>query len=97
MDDQLTIDLPNERLGVFVQYNDTFIDAIMIQQGQQMIKKEYVTIKMDNGVQDPKVVLIVKDIQNDEPYAGSVSIPRHIILEGELNKPYVQWVTLFDD
>jgi len=62
MDDQLTIDLPNERLGVFVQYNDTFIDAIMIQQGQQMIKKEYVTIKMDNGVQDPKVVLIVKDI-----------------------------------
>jgi hypothetical protein len=62
MDDQLTVDLPNERLGVFVQYNDTFIDAIMIQQGQQMIKKEYVTIKMDNGVQDPKVVLIVKDI-----------------------------------
>jgi hypothetical protein len=62
MDDQLIVDLPNERLGVFVQYNDTFIDAIMIQQGQQMIKKDNVTIKMDNGVQDPKVVLIVKDI-----------------------------------
>lgn len=62
MDDQLTEELPNERLGVFIQYNDTFVDAIMIQQGTQMIKKESVTIKMENGVADPKVVLIVKDI-----------------------------------
>jgi hypothetical protein len=26
--------------------------------------------------EDSKLVLIVKDIQNDDPYVGSVSIPR---------------------
>jgi len=46
---------------------------------------------------DPKIVLICKDIENDEPYCGSVSIPRSIILEGEIDVPYKQWITLFDD
>lgn len=46
---------------------------------------------------DPKTVIIVKDIQNDEPYAGSISIPRSIFLEGDLNVSHTQWVTLFDD
>lgn len=42
-------------------------------------------------------MIIVKDIQNDEPYAGSVSIPRSILSEGELDNTYNQWITLFDD
>jgi hypothetical protein len=46
---------------------------------------------------DPKLTMIVKDIQNDEPYTGSLSINRSIILEGDLNTPYVQWLTLFEE
>ena len=46
---------------------------------------------------DPKLVIIVKDIQNDDPYIGSVSIARSIITEGDLGKAYKMWITLFDD
>ena len=52
---------------------------------------------------DPKLVLVVKDIENDDPYAGSVSIPRSICLgsgmdeEVKLNHAYPMWITLFDD
>lgn len=41
-------------------------------------------------------MFIVKDIQNDEPYVGSISITRQTFLEGELNKAYSMWFTLFD-
>jgi hypothetical protein len=41
--------------------------------------------------------LILKDIQNDEPYVGSVSIARSIFLEGKINQTHKMWITLFDD
>ena len=41
-------------------------------------------------------MFIVKDIQNDEPYIGSISITRQTLLEGDLNKTYSMWFTLFD-
>ena len=47
--------------------------------------------------------MVVKDIENDEPYAGSVSIPRSILQgsgmdeEFRLNHAYQMWITLFDD
>jgi hypothetical protein len=46
---------------------------------------------------DPKIVFIVKDIENDEPYVGSVSILRSTFLDGELDVTHRMWVTLFDD
>jgi hypothetical protein len=46
---------------------------------------------------DPKIVFIVKDIENDEPYVGSVSILRSTFLDGELDVSHRMWVTLFDD
>ena len=46
---------------------------------------------------DPKFVIIVKDIQNDDPYVGSVSINRSIITDGDLGRSYKMWITLFDD
>ena len=58
----------------------------MIQEGSQMLKPDNLTFTLDGAAdQDPRVVIICKDIQNDEPYAGSVSIPRSIFLEGNLN------------
>ena len=41
-------------------------------------------------------VFIVKDIQNDDPYVGSISITRSTLIEGEVGKPYQMWFTLFD-
>jgi len=89
MDEELGDSLPNHRLGCFVQYNDKFVDAIMIQQGQ-VVKPDTLTIHLDDvpGVPDPKVVFICKDIEQDEPYAGSVSIFRSILLEGQPNHIY---------
>ena len=43
------------------------------------------------------MVLIIKDIQNDEPYVGSVSIARSIFLEAATNQVHKMWITLFDD
>lgn len=64
-----------------------------------MIKPDNITMKLDDDPndQDPRVVLIIKDIQNDEPYVGSVSIPRSIFLEGQMNQAHKMWITLFDD
>ena len=58
----------------------------MIKEGAQMIKPDTLTFLLDDTVdpskKDPELVLIVKDIQNDDPYVGSVSIPRTTIIEG---------------
>ena len=64
-----------------------------------MIKSDIVTFPMADSAkeEDPRIVFIIKDIQDDEPYVGSVSIVRSIFLEGALNNPYKMWVTLFDD
>ena len=99
MDEEIGGLLPNARLGCFVQYKDKFLDAIMIQEGAQVIKPDSISVPLEDGApgSDPRLVLIVKDIQNDEPYAGSVSIPRSILLEGTLGQTYDQWITLFDD
>lgn len=99
MDEEIGGSLPNARLGCFVQYKDKFLDAIMIQEGAQAIKPDSISVPLEDGApgSDPRLVLIVKDIQNDEPYAGSVSIPRSILLEGTLGQTYDQWITLFDD
>ena len=45
---------------------------------------------------DPELVFIVKDIQHDDPYVGSISITRNTIIEGEMGRPYQMWFTLFD-
>ena len=99
MDEEVGDSLPNHRLGCFVKYNDNIVDAIMIREGSQMIKSDTITIPLVDGVPgtDPNVSIICKDIQNDEPYAGSVSISRSILLEGKVDQVYTQWVTLFDD
>ena len=56
--------LPTSRIGCFVQYSGTFIDVLMIQEGAQMIKPDNLTFKLedDPNDQDPRVVLIIKDI-----------------------------------
>jgi hypothetical protein len=98
MDEEIGDTLPNERLGCFVQYKEKFVDAIMIQEGAQMIKPDSITFPLEDGAtEDPRIVLIVKDIVNDEPYAGSISIPRTVFLEGNAGQVYTQWITLFDD
>jgi len=64
-----------------------------------MVKPDTQTVTLAEipNEEDPKVVLIIKDIQDDEPYVGSISIVRSIFLEGQLNTPYKMWITLFDD
>jgi hypothetical protein len=41
-----------------------------------MIKPDNISFPLEDiiGNPDPRVVLIIKDIQDDEPYVGSVSI-----------------------
>ena len=99
LEDDMEGQLPTARIGCFVQYKGTFVDVIMIQEGVQMIKPDNLTFKLDDDPndQDPKVVFIIKDIQNDEPYVGSVSIPRSIFVEGGVNNTFKMWITLFDD
>lgn len=99
MDEEIGDSLPHERLGCFVQYQDRFLDAIMIHDGGQPVKPDSITFTLDEGAAgtDPRVVLICKDIASDQPFAGSVSIARSILLEGNLDQTYNMWVTLFDD
>jgi hypothetical protein len=91
--------LPTARIGCFVQYAGKFVDVVMIQEGAQMIKPDNITFPLEEiiGNPDPKVVLIIKDIQDDEPYVGSVSISKQIFVEGKPGTPYKMWITLFDD
>lgn len=89
--------LSNERTGCFVQYNNQFVDVLTLKDGAQLSKQESITLNLQNNEDDPKLVLIVKDIQNDEPYVGSVSISRSILMEGIPGQVYNMWITLFDD
>lgn len=71
----------------------------MIKEGAHTIKSDelVVTLADSKETSDPSLVFLVKDIQKDEPYVGSVSIFRSILLEGEPGKNYPMWITLFDD
>lgn len=99
LEDHMAEQLPRERLGCFVQYDNQFIDVLMIKEGAHTIKSDELTLTLADSKEtsDPSLVFLVKDIQKDEPYVGSVSIFRSVLLEGELNKKYPMWVTLFDD
>lgn len=90
--------LQNDRTGCFIQYNNQFVDALLLQ--EQLAKQESLTVNLEDNLNDneePKLVFIVKDIQNENPYVGSVSIAKSILMEGNLNQPYSMWITLFDD
>lgn len=93
------VDLPLTRTGFFVQYDGKYVDALMIRGGGQMLKSDNTNLILKDSLtdSDPKFVIIVKDIQNDDPYIGSVSIARSIFAEGDLGKTYKMWITLFDD
>ena len=95
----MTQALPRERLGCFVQYDNQFIDVLMIKDGAHTIKPDELTLALGDSKEtsDPSLVFLVKDIQKDEPYVGSVSIFRSILLEGQPGKKYTMWITLFDD
>lgn len=71
----------------------------MIKQGAHTIKPDEITVNLADSKEtsDPSLVLLVKDIQKDDPYVGSVSIFRSILLEGQIGKKYTMWITLFDD
>ena len=64
-----------------------------------MLKPDSLKIALEDSAKsaDPKLVFVVKDLQHDEPYVGSVSIARSILLEGNLGESYKMWITLFDD
>jgi hypothetical protein len=76
--------LPKERLGCFVQYDNQFVDVLMIKEGAHTIKSDnlILTLGESKETSDPSLVLLVKDIQKDEPYVGSVSISRSILVDG---------------
>ena len=99
LEDDMEGQLPTARIGCFVQYGGQFLDVLMIQEGAHTIKPDNMTLDLNDlpGSPDPKVVFIIKDIQDDEPYVGSVSIARSILLEGVPGTKHVMWVTLFDD
>lgn len=61
-----------------MQYNNQFVDVLTLKEGAQLSKHESITLNIQNNQNEPepKLVLIVKDIQNDDPYVGSVSIQR---------------------
>jgi len=71
----------------------------MIKEGAHTIKSDELVLTLSDSKEtsDPSLVFLVKDIQKDEPYVGSVSIFRSIVHEGEPGKKYPMWITLFDD
>lgn len=99
LEEDMIRNLPRERLGCFVQYDNQFVDVLMIKQGAHTIKPDEITVNLADSKEtsDPSLVLLVKDIQKDDPYVGSVSIFRSILLEGQIGKKYTMWITLFDD
>ena len=101
LEDEFQDQLPTSRIGCFVQYDSQFVEALMIQGSGQMIKPDNVTVALDDsktaGETDPRLVLILKDIEKDEPYVGSVSIARSILKEANKGQAYTMWITLFDD
>ena len=65
MDESIGEELPNHRLGCFLQYQGKFVDAIMIQEGSQRLKADKVTFNLDEqaeGEEEPNLVIICKDI-----------------------------------
>ena len=42
------------------------------------------------------IKIIAKTLGSDEISIGSISIPQHLILNGNLNTTYLQWITLFE-
>lgn len=64
----------------------------MIKEGAMMVKSDTLILPLTENTADPssssEMVFIVKDIQNDDPYVGSISITKQTICEGALNKPY---------
>ena len=84
LEDEMLQALPRDRLGCFVQYDNQFVDVLMIKDGAHMIKPDELILTMNDSKEtsDPSLVFLVKDIQKDEPYVGSVSIFRSIITEG---------------
>ena len=99
LEDDMEGQLPTARIGCFVQYGGQFLDVLMIAEGAHTIKPDSMMLGLPDlpGIADPRVVFIIKDIQDDEPYVGSVSIARSILLEGKPDVPHQMWVTLFDD
>lgn len=93
--------LPVSRIGCFVQYDGQFVEALMTQEGAAQLKLDHTAAIVDlnnsPSAVDPRLVFIVKDLHNEEPYVGSVSIARSIVHEGALDKTYRMWITLFDD
>jgi len=81
MDEEIGDSLPKARLGCFVYYPDSnnLIDTIMIREGAHQVKPDTVTIPLDHYADDAaKLVIICKDIAENEPYAGSLSIPQAV-------------------
>lgn len=99
LEEQMVDMLPRERIGCFIQYDNQFVDVLMIKQGAHMLKPDELTVTLADSKEtsDPSLVFLIKDIQKDEPYVGSVSVFRSILLEGEVGKTYSMWITLFDD
>ena len=69
-----------------------------------MVESDAVLISLSKPVKDltgkggvdRELVFVVKDVEEHGPYIGSVSIKTSTILEGELNRAYRMWFTLFD-
>ena len=93
------VDLPRQRIGCFVSYQGDFVDVLMIKEGGHQVKRDHITVPLDEakGDPNPKLTFLVKDIANDEDVVGSLSIPKSILLDGEKNLTYSMWLTLFDD
>ena len=64
-----------------------------------MVKNDCTTVVLEDCPtdSDPSLVFMVRDVSVSDPRVGSVSIPRSILLDGELNFTYSMWITLFDD
>jgi hypothetical protein len=79
LEDEMVDVLPKSRTGCFVQYDGEFQEALAMNKSVNLIMKDSLQSV------DPRLVLVVKDIENDEPYAGSVSIPRTILSGGGMD------------
>ena len=98
LEDEMVDKLPRERLACFVKYDNQQSKLLKLRGDQYTIFSDEMTLTLTDSKtsNDPLLTFMVKDINAEEPYVGSVSIKRSILAEGLLNKMYSMWITLYD-
>ena len=100
-EDQNGSALSLDRAGCFVYFDDQLVDCLMIsKKGKNKIQPDSLSININEASLKKgkltRMVLIVKDIEKDLPYIGSVSVSAKSLMSMAFNKTHQVKLPLYD-